>query len=370
MVEYKCNRCKKRFDHKRRYEEHLNKKIPCPIKKDEIHNEPKKNYCDICDRYFSRLDTLNKHRCSQIHKEAMINNSNVTNNGIINQNVGDVTIINKHYHFISPFGHGETKELTPEEKLAIFTSDTNPIVMIIIKTNLNPSTPQYHNVGYKNMNLGWGYIYNGITWEKKEIQAIMNDLLNSKRNDLLKIHGEIKGYLSEEQNQDIKTVIHDIEKNVEPRLEHEVRSKKRLVLNMKLKFSNNQHMVTNAIKESGKPVIDNYNIKTNKIGLKEGYTMEYVIEQMNQKAELEKKKINLRKEIALYVLNLIDSLNNVEYDDIVYIINITANIKEMDLIINLLGDSYCFGIDINTNIIQKQIEKQKQTDIFMETNLF
>ena len=247
---YQCNRCKKKFEQKCKYDEHSNRKILC-IWRDTPPIDNAINdygyYCDICEKTFGRMDGFKRHLCSKIHikrKEATVNNSNLTNNdnvtnnnnvtnngknnGVV-QNVGDVTIINNtHYHFIPPLDH----------------------------------------------------------------------------------------------------------------------------------------------KESGKSVVDNYNIKTNKIGLKEGYTMEYVIEQMNQKAELEKKKINLRKEIALYVLNLIDSLNDVEYDNIVYIIYTETDIKVIELIINLLGDSHCFGVDINRNIIQKQIEKQKQTDIFMETNLF
>ena len=240
MVSYKCERCKKVFNQKCRYNDHKNRKIRCLIKNDidDKYNDNFDYYCESCDKHFGRSDTLKRHLSSQLHKKrkkAMINNSNVkTNNGIINQIIGDKNkiVINKHYH-ISAFGKEEIDELTPEEKLAIFTSDTNPIVMIIIKTNLNSSMPQYHNVGYTNMNLGWGYIYNGETWEKKEIQAIMNDLLNSKRNDLVKIYKEIRDYLSEEQNKYIKTKMDDINKNVEPKFEREVRSKKRLVFDLK-----------------------------------------------------------------------------------------------------------------------------------------
>ncbi len=72
--------------------------------------------------------------------------------------------------------------------------------MIIIETNLNPYKYKYHNVGYTNTHSGYSYVYNGETWQRKEIYTIMNDLLQSKRKDLLRIYNEIKNFLSDEQN--------------------------------------------------------------------------------------------------------------------------------------------------------------------------
>lgn len=47
MVVYKCERCKKIFNQKCKYDEHSNRKNPCPIKNksDENNNE---FYCKTC----------------------------------------------------------------------------------------------------------------------------------------------------------------------------------------------------------------------------------------------------------------------------------------------------------------------------------
>ena len=144
MVQYTCERCKLQFNKKSTYDDHLHRKIPCSIKLEPIENN-KENYCKICDRHFSRSDALKRHQRSQMHKSTkgkqVVNNYAKTRNGNINQVIGDKNvIINKNYYFISPFNHEEIDKLTPEEKLAIFASNENPIVMIIIKTNLNPIT--------------------------------------------------------------------------------------------------------------------------------------------------------------------------------------------------------------------------------------
>lgn len=366
MVTYTCDRCHKNFHQKCKFNKHISRKIPCEINENKIENN-NDNYCNVCNKYFSRHDALKRHKNTQFHKllkdKITIKNNAKTKYGNINQVIGDKNIvINNNYQFILPFGNEETDTLTPEEKLAIFASDTNPIVMIIIKTNLNPLTPQYHNVGYKNMNLGWGFIYNGETWEKKEIEAIMNDLLNSKRKDLINIYNEIKEYLSEEQNKNIETKIDDIGNTVEPRLEHQVRSKKRLVLNLKTKFSDNRHLVIEAIKKSNKPIIDKYNTKTHNIDLKEGYTMEDVIRKMNHKKELSK-KINIKKELAKDLLQKIEGIKDNrgnEFCSIHNTIDKTTDINYLNIIIRLLNKSYCFGNKINEKVIENEIKKEEE----------
>jgi len=368
-----CERCKKRFNHKRRYEEHLSRKISCLIREDDIYdiddNENKnENHCKICSRSFSRKDTLERHKKTQLHK-LLAKKSIKKNNGKIaikgNNNSNNKVIINnnknKNYYFISPFNQEEINELTPEEKIKIFSSNENPIVMIIIKTNLNPSTPQYHNVGYTNMNKACGYIFNGNTWQKKEICAIMNDLLNSKRKDLLKIYDEIKEYVSEEQNKNIQIKIDDIGNTVEPKLEHQVRSKRRLLLNLKNKFSNNKHLIIEAMNKSGKPIMEDCETKSNEIKFKEGYTLESVICDMNQKKE-NMKRIAIKKELALDLLKRINDLDKNEVESLIDTIENTNDIKILNIITRLLNLSFCFGNEINKETIQNKLQKDTEAE--------
>jgi hypothetical protein len=367
MVVYKCERCKKIFNQKCKYDEHCNRKIPCLIQKKNNKNNNHYYYCELCDQQFSRSDTLKKHYESQTHnnKEKTIMNANInTNNGNVYLVGGNNKNVVKNYYFISPFSNEETDKLTSEEKIAIFTCGTNPIIMIIIKTNLNPNTPEYHNVGYTNMNNGWGYVFNGETWEKKSIQIIMNELLSSKRDDLMKIYDEIKEYLSEEQNKNIKNKINDISLTVEPKLEHQVRSKKRLVLDLKTNFSGNKHLILNAIEKSKKPIINKFDIIQNKVDFKNGMTLEDVVKKMDQKKELSV-QLKLKKELAINTLQKLNELNNKEYKSIFDRINQTTDIEIINIINRLLNKSFTFKNKINNDIINNQIDIETEISNFL-----
>jgi len=383
MVQYTCERCKSIFNKKSRYDDHLSRKIPCPIKENNMKNE-NDFYCKICDRSFSRKDALGRHEKSQFHKLLANKSKKIKNNGkvfseaerlnlpilgqgnlIVNKgdhNKNKIIIDNsKNYFFIAPFSQEEIDDLTPDEKFKIFDSNENPIVMIIIKTNLNPSTPQYHNIGYTNMNKAYGYIFNGNTWQKKEISAIMNDLLNSKRKDLLKVYDEIKEYLPEEQNKDVKIKIDDIENTIDPKLEHQVRSKRKLVLNLKNKFCNNKHLIIEAMYKSGKPIMEYDNTKSNKIKLKEGYTMKDVVREMNQKKE-NTKRMNIKKELAKDLLKQLDNIDKNEIKSLIDTIETTQDINMLNTITRLLNLSFCFNNKINKKIIQQKLQKDLEVE--------
>ncbi|XWV26788.1 hypothetical protein QJ857_gp0263 [Tupanvirus soda lake] len=357
MVVYTCERCQKQFSQKCVFDKHVNRKIPC-----QITNEPviiqKENYCGICNRQFSRSDTLRRHMKSQLHKkikEAQINNHIRTNNGVINQIIGDKNIIiNENYYFLSPFGQEEIDGLTTKEKFAIFLSDDNPIVMIIVKTNLNPLKPQYHNVGYTNLNSGYGLIYNGDTWERKEIESIMNDLLNSKRKDLLKIYTEIKDFLSEADSKNIENKLDTVDKNVEPKLEQHIKSKRKLVMNLKTHLFNNRFLVLNAIRKSQKTVIDSN--KKNK----NSWSDRYDFDDIEKKIKLNIQKINLKKEMAKDILEKIDEIDDIEYESIIKLIDDTTDINVLNIIIRLLNKTFCFCDDFNSDVLEDKIKNENE----------
>ena len=151
--------------------------------------------------------------------------------------------------------------------------------MIIIKTNLNAQLTKYHNVGYTDLNSGYGIIFNGEIWEKKDIKTIMNELLASKRRDLLKIHDEIKEFLTTEDNSNINEVLDDIENIVMPKNEFHIKSKKNLVTDLKTRFYNNRKLIKKSIKKSGELTSNEPKNKTKdktKNILRQGLTVENV----------------------------------------------------------------------------------------------
>lgn len=143
MVQYKCETCQRIFTKKYNYDKHLERKIPCTI----MSNLDKKQkiYKCKCGKKFNRKDNLNRHRNKcQKYKNISINNSgNIYGDQIINN--GKMIINNNNnYYILFPFSQ-EIDKLTTEDKICIFSSDENPIIMIVIKTNLNPNNPEYHN---------------------------------------------------------------------------------------------------------------------------------------------------------------------------------------------------------------------------------
>jgi hypothetical protein len=294
---------------------------------------------------------------SQLHKKNVeINNNIKTNNGIINQIIGDKNvIINKNYYLISPFGQEEIDKLTTEEKFAIFLSDDNPIIMIIIKTNLNHHKIQYHNIGYTNLNSGYGFVFNGKSWEKKEIESIMNDLLNSKRKDLLKIYAEIKDFLSENDTKNIENKLDNVNNNIEPKLVHHVKSKKKLVMNLKTHFFNNRTLIIDAIKRSGKPIIENNNNNKNVKNLP--WNERYNIDDIDKKIKLKKqeiKKLNLKKEFANIIITI---LNVTDHESLFDMVEQTTNCYDIDVINKILIRTYIMKDKISKEIIKSKIEE-------------
>ncbi len=191
MVVYTCDICKKNFYKKYVYNRHINKIRKCYPNENETELNDFK--CEICDMKFNRSDALKKHYETKRHKanENTNKNKNIQNGDVTNivKNIKaerDVTInnnknINNNYYYISPFAQEEINKLTIIEKMSTLLSQENPIIEIILVTNLNPNKPEYHNIGYTDLKSGYGIIFNGKTWERKEINAIINELLARKK---------------------------------------------------------------------------------------------------------------------------------------------------------------------------------------------
>jgi hypothetical protein len=354
MVVYTCNICKKSFNKKYLYDKHVNKIRKCnPNENEEIINEFK---CKICDKRFSRADTLKKHYETKKHNvNKEINkkiNTNIITNKLEHSNiyakknviVGNNNNINNYY--ISPFGQEEINKLSIIEKMSTLLSQENPIIEIILITNLNPDKPEYHNIGYTDLKSGYGIIFNGKTWERKEINTIINELLAAKKNDLFRIKLEINQYLSDEHKKIIEEKLRNVKDNVEPRLEHHVKSKGKLMTNLKTHFYNGRTIIQDALTRSGAPF---EGIKNNN---KKSWMDEYNFEEIQKQINL----IKIKKESAKDMAKEFDYF---DYDIIVKLIDEVSNIEEINIIIRLLIKSLTKKIDINKEMINNEVQEEK-----------
>lgn len=133
-VEYKCNRCKKVFYKKCRYTDHLNRKFLCPLIMNENsikNNINNKNYCEICNRYYSRPDILERHKKSKTHllyvDNHVTNNNAQTTNGNITQITDNKKVIINNYNFIYPFNKEEIDNFMSKENLTTFAPKQNDV---------------------------------------------------------------------------------------------------------------------------------------------------------------------------------------------------------------------------------------------------
>lgn len=363
MVEYKCLKCGKKFNKKSNFENHLKRITPC---------ENKKIKCKYCDKIFTRKDNLTRH-IKNMHPESIsvknnINNSNNTNhsnnshNNIIirdNNNNNNLTINNNQY-FLLPFGtYRLEKDLSIEDRVKIFSSKSGAIETIILKTHLNPKLPQYHNCGITDLHLSYGIIYDGNSWIYKPISDIMHDLITNGQKESYELYEQIKNFIQDDFREEIKNDLNDDHFLLYP--EHNKnnkKSKKELIKYLKPNFYNQRELVKTSIKNSGKQVIggakfdydDNINI------LKDGVTYQD-IEKHIQKYKQNKEKLFLKKELATYILDQFKDISHSKYQELNDKINKVNDIKTINIITQLLIQSFCGIIDINKLVLDDRIEK-------------
>ena len=394
MVVYKCKRCKKIFEDKTSYERHLNKKFKCKVNKSGSKvNKKKTHCCKTCKKTYTRKTSLVRHMKTQLHKANLkklkitkikknnkknmdvdVNangNSNEINNCSKNNSYNkinsDNTIINNNNYYLAPFGEIETDKLTTDDKLNILLSDEDPIVQIIFKTNLNKDTPEYHNVGYMDIKSGYGYIFCGDTWEKKEIRLIMNDLINFKGRDIKKIYKEMSKYMTEDNNKIATSKLLSIDNLSAPKSERDYRIKRKLEAHMKGHFFNGREFADSAIEKSEKPIRTSE--KKDQVQSTFALKNDMTIEALTRTLEEQKKIVNPKKEIAKYIIGL---LKNTEYEkrqpEMMDLIDSIAEEQEINVAMRLLCQAYCHENNINDNIIQQKLNDDKHAKKIIKDN--
>src|SRR5579872_7251023 len=248
MVRYTCERCKRTFAKKSQYDQHINRKIPCPV--NDVEPEILLDYKCKCGKICNRIDSLTKH-INKYHEGDMTYNlgtgqqingdhNNGNHNNSHNKNV-NININN--YIGMAPFGKDGIDFLTFDEKLKVFFSNFSPLEALILIVNLDDKRYLHHNVGYPSEKAAWGNTYNGIIWNKTNINFIIETLLSSKCKDLVDIGNDLKDVLSEE---DIQHVEKGVNKSRETRLNLKLRNT--FASFVKQHLYNKRHLAKNAMK--------------------------------------------------------------------------------------------------------------------------
>jgi uncharacterized C2H2 Zn-finger protein len=89
MTIFSCEHCDKTFPVKSKLTRHLNRKIPCYVKKEKLT-------CPSCNIIFSTLSNLNKHKNTKKHLKNVIKNKEVKNVVIHENNIQSTVNIKKN----------------------------------------------------------------------------------------------------------------------------------------------------------------------------------------------------------------------------------------------------------------------------------
>ena len=266
-----------------------------------------------------------------------------------------------------PFGKEEIDKLTTDDKLEFFTLKDDPIMMIFIKTNINPDFPEYHNVGYFDTKSGYGCIYNGNTWLRKRINSIVDNIIYSKHKHLFSIGEAVKLILGDTQNDFVDTVLEDIKRVAEPIDEFDIKYRKKLENSIKTNLYNNKHLANESIKRTNKSNNDK-TILDHKINIDHDDMKKLLgnmpIEEFREKFETYNRAISLKKDLAIDLLNRIKHIDKQNYDLINDKINNTKKLDEMNITIKSLNRCLFF-VEVSYDILQKQIQLENEINNFI-----
>jgi hypothetical protein len=234
---FTCPQCKKVFNVKRSYDNHLNKKIPCILDKHK-GSKPAPIICKHCKQSFSRKDGLNRHldsnQCSvlnsinntlinngtinnnngMINNNEIVNNNNTTtnNNEIVNnnntttnnnENVNIVAIIN-----MVPYATDGIETITKKDIASIITDDRGIIVGLLKFVNFNSDKPQNQNIYYPDNKNGTMKVFTN-KWETLPARNTMRTIFYVKMKDINDIYNKFGDKLLEEYAKYIRKVIKD-----------------------------------------------------------------------------------------------------------------------------------------------------------------
>ena len=255
-MSFKCDKCCKNFKLKHHLDNHLNKKNVC----NKINNDNNTTYkCLLCNKEYNYLTSLTRHKkthinyneeidkleeqneikklkelfitqneklCSVIDEQKKeiqslkenivrllnnnITNNTTTNNNTTNNNTTNNNTINNTTNIIIAFGSEEYESLSKSEiKKILFDNNVDPLLGMIEYIHFNERLPQQQNIKYNNLRSKVIDIYNGTKWIVKDLDIVLDDLLENNIYNLDKIREMITEEYKPKIKQIVKTIIDD-----------------------------------------------------------------------------------------------------------------------------------------------------------------
>jgi len=200
MVEYKCKKCNKTFNHLGNYNSHINRIFSCSgnklnDKNCNIKEENKQDEltCRYCNKIFSRKDVCVRHEksnCKKKKNETVIPDElkkpTVINNFKTINNFQTINNIQQNFNYqensgINPFGKEDVSFLTHNIMKNVLKNPDNGIPQLIRLIHFNPEIPQNQNVRLKNKKEPYLDVFNGEHWELRDKDDTIQDLIISKK---------------------------------------------------------------------------------------------------------------------------------------------------------------------------------------------
>jgi hypothetical protein len=209
---YTCNRCKKNFDRKSNYDQHLNRMKKCKIIKSIGGSKTNKKIthkCPKCNAGFTRKYSVVRHLqvCKNNINNEINGNKNLNNIGNFNNLASKSENCNNININLIVFAKDGIKNISTKDLAEMLKSNKNIIESIISNVNLNPDKPQHHNICYSDIKSSYGEVYENKKWIKKKIDEIINVLVDAKIEDLNEILNDMNDFLNENTKKKIKEAI-------------------------------------------------------------------------------------------------------------------------------------------------------------------
>ena len=261
MGDHLCKKCSKEFKNNYTLKRHINN-----IHENKSGSKTAKKIiftCKECGYETGRKDALNRHmkskRC-KTNKMKMIKKNKTINKtkGIINSKInGDhnknkITVNNDKINIgklnVILLNFPPDKYTVLKDLPKILQSNENIIISMIKKTNLNKEKPEHHNIYYPDIKKSHGEIYKNNKWKIKNMDEIINTIIEAKTEDLSAILDEFGGIF----NDKAKKRIQEIKKEF-----YDTKSRKMLAKHLKLLFFGKKDMIKKTKDMTSKPKLDN-----------------------------------------------------------------------------------------------------------------
>jgi hypothetical protein len=230
MVEYECDKCHKKFDHKGNYDRHISKKISCLESiKYKNNNGDNKFVCNICNIEFNKKYNLQRHlldRCGikkseqsnnlltvnneqqkliekltdelkllkqnktnekQLNQAQINGNQNINGNHNINGNNNGNTNITIN---VMAYGKENLSHLTDDDYKKIFCLCNTSVPEFIKLKHFNKDHPENSNVYIPSLTGTHGYMYDGKQWNAMEKHQLLSNLYDDNCDFLIDKYNE------------------------------------------------------------------------------------------------------------------------------------------------------------------------------------